>query len=455
MNGDSGLGAVVFKNKKVLQDTIAGNMTACRHANGRDWWILEGVTNSNCLHTLLVQPDTIINYGLQCIGSSYMVGDAGQAVFSPDGTKFVWVGQLGGVNLFDFDRCDGVLSNPKHFYVADSIAQYGASFSPDSRFLYIAQTLYIFQFDTWADSIEASVDTVGTVSNPPDSGFLGTYFCMQLAPNGKIYIDATNGIKYLHVINNPNEKGDSCNMVNYGFPTPFYDQTSLPNYPNYRLGPLVGSGCDTIPALCNSATTNLTTSICKGQAYIVGSFTHNQSGLYSDTLKNINGCDSVVSLQLTVDTIVGQITKLPPDTLIMTGNGTITWLNCDSNQLVDGATSDTFVPNTSGTYAAIVTIGNCSDTTNCVSAVVNGIQEISNEQVRIYPNPTNNMLNIAFTSEAKYALSLHDMHGRTLFKVNGQGMFTSVDLSNYSSGLYILIVNLGEWTFQKKVVKTE
>jgi hypothetical protein len=177
--------------------------------------------------------------------------------------------------------------------------------------------------------------------------------------------------------------------------------------------------------------------------------------LYSDTLKNINGCDSVVSLQLTVDTIVGQITKLPPDTLIMTGNGTITWLNCDSNQLVDGATSDTFVPNTSGTYAAIVTIGNCSDTTNCVSAVVNGIQEISNEQVRIYPNPTNNMLNIAFTSEAKYALSLHDMHGRTLFKVNGQGMFTSVDLSNYSSGLYILIVNLGEWTFQKKVVKTE
>jgi hypothetical protein len=455
MNGDSGLGAVVFKNKKIIQDTIAGYMTACRHANGRDWWILEGVTNSNCLHTLLVQPDTVMNFGLQCIGNNYVVADAGQAVFSPDGTKFVWIGGPGGVNLFDFDRCNGVLSNPKHFYVADSIAQYGAAFSPDSRFLYVAQTLYIFQFDTWADSVEASVDTVGMVTPPPDSGFLGTYFCMQLAPNGKIYIDATNGIKYLHVINNPNAKGDSCGMVNYGFPTPYYDQTSLPNYPNYRLGPLVGSGCDTIPALCNSTATNLTASVCKGQTYTIGNFAYTQTGLYSDTLRNVSGCDSIVSLQLTVDTITAQLNKLPPDTLIVAGNGTITWIDCATNELIEGAVSDTFIPKASGSYAAIITSANCSDTSECTTAVVNGIETINNNNVRIFPNPTGRTSNIVLGQSAPHSVMLYDVNGALLSTFRYEGLSEQLDLSGLSNGVYFIVISSDKWTIQRKVIKIQ
>ncbi len=41
MNGDNGLGKVVEKNKVIFNDTMSdAGMTACRHANGRDWWLV-------------------------------------------------------------------------------------------------------------------------------------------------------------------------------------------------------------------------------------------------------------------------------------------------------------------------------------------------------------------------------------------------------------------------------
>jgi hypothetical protein len=49
-----------------------------------------------------------------------------------------------------------------------------------------------------------------------------------------------------HVINNPDLKGDSCNFVYASQPT-YSHNNIVPNMINYTLGPLIGSGCDTIP----------------------------------------------------------------------------------------------------------------------------------------------------------------------------------------------------------------
>ncbi len=251
MRGDNGLGTVVFKNKVLVQDTLGTYVTACQHGNGRDWWVLASKSSSNCLYTLLVQPDTIIEYPLQCLGSNYLSGDEGQAAFSPDGSKFAWVANYGGINVYDFDRCTGLLSNPKHLdyhITGNQSFQFGLSISPNSRFLYVAQSYCIFQFDLTADSISTNVDTIGHIVTPPDNSELtGYYFLMQLAPDGKIVISASNSEHQLHVINQPDKKGDSCSFVNYAFPICYNNTFGLPSYPgNYRLGALHGSSCDTL-----------------------------------------------------------------------------------------------------------------------------------------------------------------------------------------------------------------
>jgi hypothetical protein len=217
------------------------------------------------------------------------------------------------------------------------------------------------------------------------------------------------------------------------------------------------NGCDSIVSLQLTvlplSSSSINTSICNGQSYPVGNFTYTLPGNYSDTLQNVNGCDSIVSLQLSVDTISAQLTQPSPDTLIVTASGSISWLDCGNNQLVEGAVSNTFVPQNSGTYAAIVSSGNCSDTTDCATAVVNGIQLISNSHVHIYPNPTNNLLNIILSQSAQHTILLYDMKGALLSSYHYQGSFEQLDLSRYSDGVYFIAINADEWFVRQKVVK--
>jgi hypothetical protein len=75
---------------------------------------------------------------------------------------------------------------------------------------------------------------------------------LQLAANGKIYCSTWNGIigfDSIHVINDPDAKGDSCHFVYGGQPILNNNGLYLPSMINYRLGPLVGSGCDTIASI--------------------------------------------------------------------------------------------------------------------------------------------------------------------------------------------------------------
>ncbi|HMX40726.1 MAG TPA: PKD domain-containing protein, partial [Saprospiraceae bacterium] len=58
--------------------------------------------------------------------------------------------------------------------------------------------------------------------------------------------DYTNGIRYLHVIDQPDEAGTACGFRQQGIELPTVNQSSIPNFPNYRLGPLDGSPCDTL-----------------------------------------------------------------------------------------------------------------------------------------------------------------------------------------------------------------
>ena len=68
----------------------------------------------------------------------------------------------------------------------------------------------------------------------------------QLAPDGKIYISNGNSGLRLHVINNPDEPGLACNMEQHGVVLPRVISNSLPNHPNYHLGALSGTVCDSL-----------------------------------------------------------------------------------------------------------------------------------------------------------------------------------------------------------------
>jgi len=105
----------------------------------------------------------------------------------------------------------------------------------------------VYQYDLWATDIQESKDTVSIYDGYLDDGFNPTtFFLAQLAPDGKVYLSCTNGTRWLHIINNPNGQGDACEFAQRGIHLPTVNFTSLPNFPNYRLGPLDSSACDTL-----------------------------------------------------------------------------------------------------------------------------------------------------------------------------------------------------------------
>jgi hypothetical protein len=115
-------------------------------------------------------------------------------------------------------------------------------FSANSRFLYIFCSYRIFQYDLTAETIANSKYLVGSYHYPGHHP--SDYYWAQLAPDGKIYISGGSSSYYLSVIDSPDNKDTACGFLDQGMHIPTYIQ-GLPYNPNYRLGALTGSPCDT------------------------------------------------------------------------------------------------------------------------------------------------------------------------------------------------------------------
>ncbi|HMG16356.1 MAG TPA: T9SS type A sorting domain-containing protein [Saprospiraceae bacterium] len=257
----NGIGKVTSKNASIIQDTFSsGNLAACKHANGEDWWILAPKIQSNEYYTVLLDKTGFKKKDKQSIGPLFdrFTDWSGQAIFSPDGKKYARYDRGNDLTIFDFDRCDGLLSNPLHITIndyADTLSiGCGIAFSSNSRFLYAPSGLSIYQFDMDAVDIPNSQITVAQSTDSIPANF----FLAQLGPDNKIYICSIGSIYALHVIDKPNLPGKACNVKLYNIPLFYQVNGSMPYYPNYRLGPLEGQPCDSIN---NTSSQNLISSV--------------------------------------------------------------------------------------------------------------------------------------------------------------------------------------------------
>jgi type IX secretion system substrate protein len=250
MSLNGGEGEVVLKNIKLINqgqfiDTLSiVGITACKHGNGRDWWIVTKNIHSSKFHFFLLTPVGPNYHHTQSIG--YREG-YNQYSFSSDGTRYGGFGTNDGFEIFDFDRCSGMLSNYRQFSINDSMLATGASFSPNSRYLYGSSSEFLYQIDTDSNQPDTTLKTVATWDgnfspNPPWST---TFWFQQLASDGKIYITPGTSTTAMHSIDKPNLTDTLCDVQQHSISLPRFHAT-VPNFPNYNLGPLVGSPCDTL-----------------------------------------------------------------------------------------------------------------------------------------------------------------------------------------------------------------
>lgn len=255
---------VVSGKKQLIADTLdAGKISACKHANGRDWWIIAPVDRINHFYNILLTPNGIDTIFLQKVNDLYRAADVGFSCFSPNGEYYV-IGanmafnHLDGIgnyiDFFHFDRCNGQLYNHQYKYV-DTLQPYGVGveFSPDNKLLYVASGSSLFQYEIVYGELAkkrhvAKYDGYLTEYSP--GKFSANYFHqLQLAPDGRIYVgNYTTYSKDFSTINKPNNPNSSFNRCDFRQHNVLLPRikTVMPSFPKFRLGPIDNSICDTL-----------------------------------------------------------------------------------------------------------------------------------------------------------------------------------------------------------------
>ncbi len=248
MAQDSSRGAVTLKNVLAYrEDTLMDMLTAVRHANGRDWWVVVPKLLSREYLVSLVDNQGIHPPVVQTLPAVPMGGFAGQAVFSPNGKKYITMDAYGYLQVFDFDRCSGLLSHPRHVsFAGDTISAGGVAVSPSSRYLYISARTKLYQLDLAVADLTASSRFIAYWDGYTEDQVLAyTFFQQMLAPDGQIYMRSTNGTRALHVIHQPDRPGRDCDFEQRAMDLLTWNY-SLPNFPHFRLFDVPGSPCDTL-----------------------------------------------------------------------------------------------------------------------------------------------------------------------------------------------------------------
>lgn len=172
----------------------------------------------------------------------------------------------------------------------------------------------------------------------------------------------------------------------------------------------------------------------------------------------INGCGASPALLQTI-----AVKPLPNITTTLTGGKVITsnqtgaayqWLNCANGSTITNATAQSYTATSTGSYAVVVNLNGCTDTSGCVSVnLFVGITEHSDsKQPSIYPVPNDGSFFVQSTEPGAYTIVNELGQIIRSFELTNLNQYTA-HLENFEKGIYFMLgVNNSNITRQKIIV---
>ena len=212
-----------------------------------------------------------------------------------------------------------------------------------------------------------------------------------------------------------------------------------------------------LPVLINTLHTTSTINESSCVSYLApDGQSHTSSGIKTVTVPNAAGCDSIITINLTINTADVSVIQ---DGLILTANATAAiyqWLNCNNGySIINGETSRSYTVTQNGSYAVEVTQNSCVDTSTCFSVTTVGIlvNTFGNE-ITVFPNPTLGIVKIDL-GEFLYEFNVRitDASGKIISQsiYKNTKMF-ELDL-NTQPGIYLLNINSGNKKATIRLIK--
>ncbi len=181
-------------------------------------------------------------------------------------------------------------------------------------------------------------------------------------------------------------------------------------------------GCDSIVTLkltINSSSTSTDTlTACNSYTWTNGITYTTSNNTATDTLINAAGCDSVITLNLTINTADATITTSDPSITANTSGASYQWLDCGSNYaIIPSETGQSFTATANGNYAVEVTENGCTDTSACITISSVSLKENSFlKNVSIFPNPSNGLVNIELGNIKDVTIKVLNSNGQLVYE---------------------------------------
>ncbi|MCG8574253.1 MAG: T9SS type A sorting domain-containing protein [Flavobacteriales bacterium] len=535
MTLDGGLGDINENKDILIQNSMSEKLTAVLHQNETDFWVVTQLAGSNIYHSYLVTAAGIDMSPVVSTLGDELVDDTNAGIgylkASHDGLRMANAKLFNDqVDVFDFDNASGTLSNIQTITVSDP---YGIEFSPNNQVLYVSthdftDEMGIHQFDLSAcseEDIQASDVYLGESSTGSQSLLLGN--------DGRIYA-AAHIDQYLHVVENPDNLGLSCNFLfqetdlfegdgaglsviglpnfqnsweyNHHFLTICqHDTIDLVDYTNsdhswaletdmasvlsgdsiYYVSPAFTStyvefddvdttyytvivknipdvflGNDT--TLCPGETLNLYELDDEGLSFLWQdgsadtSFTVTEAGTYWLEVSNGNCCYSSDTIEVDYTIMDVSVTVDDPTLTANLTADSYQWIDCSHDFMpISGATDQSYTATNNGSYAVVLTLDGCVDTSDCVDIQgVSSIDEIKNEILRYFPNPTKDNITLILNDPTQFSsVRIMTPEGKVASYHHVVSKEMEIELP-YAQGMYFLqLIGNDDNVYLYKVIK--
>jgi PKD repeat protein len=411
-------------------------INATRHANGQDWWMTQQNKEADSMYVYLINEDGIsLHNTLLKEKRTSSVNTLPQTYFSPAGDKLaISHGQSIPDNnterifvnrLFDFDRCTGDITELGSDTTVNKRLFGICSFSPSGQYLYTSSYDTIYQYDVWAEDWVSTRTSIAGYDgfffqydfygSPMQNTELGP---MITGPDGRIYSVPPGDNRYLNVIEYPDEKGIDAEVVQHKINLPTQNFRSVPNFPNFRLGPQDGSPCDTL------------------------GYDNHPEALF----RYAQDTSDYLNVRFT------DLSYYEPTQ----------WLW----EFVDGTTYDGKKPyyhkfDEDGAYEVCLTVSNDNSSNKYCKTLYLGVTSTDNTveptyEILLYPNPVIDQLSIDIRNylPADANVNIYNELGQLVLRLSVYGGWNSIDVVHLNSGFYFYtIIEKGRSIHNGKFVK--
>lgn len=196
---------------------------------------------------------------------------------------------------------------------------------------------------------------------------------------------------------------------------------------------------------------------CNGESVELFGQYYSTAGTYYDTLQSTQGCDSIISRDITESFVDTTVTEGVGVLSANQSNATYEWIDCASEQVISQQSVQVFEPPYDGSFAVAVSANGCKDTSNCHVFLVTNVNDDFARGITLYPSPVEDILKIDLGDLYKdVELSIYGVTGQVVYSTQVKGATKNIEANtnSFAPGVYLMQVRAGDKSavmkFQKR-----